>query len=67
MKNIKSIYWPKENNEQVHATLPGGLVEVDGEYFGDGIPWALEKDINGNVTAKHNLRYVESVIYWTTP
>ena len=64
--HIKSIFWPGEDEKQLHASEPGRIVEEEqnlGEY---GILWAIEKDVNGNVTAKHNLRYVESVIYWPT-
>lgn len=60
MKNIKSLFWPG-GETRLTATSPGEIVE---DVDGLGVSWAVRRDSHGNVIARHNLRYVETVIYW---
>lgn len=68
-KRIKAITWPDSESEQgrcIRETLTCHIY-IEKSFCGDHEDWwAVEHNKKGQETARHNLRYVESII-WSEP
>lgn len=66
-KRIVAVYWPDTESEQgrcVKERADGYGLHLSVTYHGDHEEIWIIETLNGQEIARHNPRYVESIVWW---